>query len=490
MAFRDLREFLALLERKGQLRRIETPVSCELEITEIADRVVKAGGPALLFERVVNPRQPAGASDVPVLINAFGSSHRMAWALGLETLDDLGEKLSPVLDLVRGPLPSGFRDQLKTLWELKPLAASFPKVVGRGACQEVVHVDDASLDWLPILKCWPGDGGPFITLPLVISRDPVTGKRNVGMYRMQVYDSKTTGMHWHRHKGGASHYREGEARAQRLEVAVVLGADPATIYAATAPLPPNLDELLVAGVLRGSPLELVRCKTVDLEVPANAEIVLEGYVDPGERRLEGPFGDHTGYYSLADDYPVFHLTAITHRESPIYPTIVVGRPVQEDYFLGKATERLFLPLIQMVLPEVADVNMPAEGVFHNLVIVSIRKEHPGQAHKVMCGLWGMGQLMLAKNIVVVDHDVDVQNLSEVAWRVANNIDPRRDVTIVDGPLDALDHASPLPFFGSKLGIDATRKGPLDGHRREWPSDIVMSPEIKALVDEKWYSYGI
>jgi 4-hydroxy-3-polyprenylbenzoate decarboxylase len=489
MGFRDLREFLVFLEDKGQLRRITTPVSAELEITEIADRVVKAGGPALLFENVTGP--DGRQYGPPVLINAFGSARRMAWALGLDDLDELGLKLAPVLDLVRGPMPKGLGQQLKTLMDLRPLASAAPRVGHVGHCQEIVRTGaDATLDWLPILKCWPGDGGPFITLPLVISRDPDSGKRNVGMYRMQVFDSKTTGMHWHRHKGGADHYRAGERRKTRLEVAVAIGADPATIYSASAPLPPNLDELLVAGILNGRPLELVRCKTVDLEVPADAELILEGYVDPSERRCEGPFGDHTGYYSLADDYPVFHLTAVTHRRDPIYATIVVGRPVQEDYFLGKATERLFLPLIQMILPEVVDVNMPAEGVFHNLVIVSIKKQHPGQANKVMYGLWGMGQLMFAKHIVVVDADVDVQDLSEVAWRVTNNIDPRRDVTIVDGPLDALDHAAPLPYVGSKLGVDATRKGPLDGHHREWPEDILMTPEIKALVDEKWHSYGI
>ncbi len=489
MGFRDLREFLSFLEEKGQLRRITTPVSAHLEITEVADRVVKAGGPALLFENVTGP--DGGRYGPPVLINAFGTAKRMAWSLGLDGLDELGLKLAPVLDLVRGPMPRGLGQQLRTLMDLRPLASAAPRVGHVGHCQEVVRTGaDATLDWLPVLTCWPGDGGPFITLPLVISRDPDSGKRNVGMYRMQVFDAKTTGMHWHRHKGGADHYRAGERRGQRLEVAVAIGADPATIYSASAPLPPNLDELLVAGILNGRPLELVRCKTVDLEVPADAEIILEGYVDPAERRCEGPFGDHTGYYSLADDYPVFHLTAVTHRRDPIYATIVVGRPVQEDYFLGKATERLFLPLIQMILPEVVDVNMPAEGVFHNLVIVSIKKQHPGQAHKVMYGLWGMGQLMFAKHIVVVDADVDVQNLSEVAWRVTNNIDARRDLTIVDGPLDALDHAAPLPYVGSKLGIDATRKGPLDGHHREWPEDIVMSPEIKALVDEKWLSYGI
>ncbi|MBI2941644.1 MAG: menaquinone biosynthesis decarboxylase [Chloroflexi bacterium] len=479
----EIREFIRFLEKKGELRRITIPVDCELEITEVCDRIVTRQGPALLFENVVG-------YDVPVLINLFGSARRMAWALGLDDLDQLGQKLGKLLALAQGPLPGGLLEKLKTLRELAHLAGAAPRVVGSGPCQEVVLTDGFSLERLPILKCWPVDAGRYITLPLVITRDPATGQRNVGCYRLQVFDGQTTGMHWHRHKGGASHYREGELRQQRLEVAVALGADPATIYAGTAPFPPNVDELLVAGILRGEPVELVKCKTVDLEVPAYAEIVLEGYVDPQERRVEGPFGDHTGYYSLADEYPVLHLTAITHRRNPIYPTIVVGRPPQEDYYLGKATERLFLPLIQTVLPEVVDVNMPAEGVFHNLVIVSIRKQHPGLAQKVMFGLWGMGQMMFAKNIVVVDHDVDVQNLSEVAFRATNNVDPRRDVLIVDGPLDALDHASPLPFFGSKMGVDATRKGPLDGHPREWPADIVMSPDIVALVDRKWKSYGI
>jgi 4-hydroxy-3-polyprenylbenzoate decarboxylase len=488
MPYRDLRDFIQTLEQRGQLRRITAPVRAHLEITEIVDRVVKRGGPALLFEHVLGAE--GRRYGMPVLINTFGSARRMAWALGLESLDELPSKLGPLLDLIRGPLPSSLADKARTLWDLRPYASASPRVVGHGPCQEVVETDGASLDAIPVLTCWPEDGGPFITLPLVVSRDPATGKRNVGMYRMQVYDGKTTGMHWHRHKGGASHYREGERQAKRLEVAVAIGADPATIYAASCPLPPNVDEFLVAGILNGRPLDLVKCKTVDLEVPANAEIVLEGYVDPVERRREGPFGDHTGYYSLADDYPVFHLTCVTHRREPLYSTTVVGRPPQEDYYLGKATERLFLPLIQVVLPEVVDINMPAEGVFHNLVLVSVRKEHPGQAQKVMYGLWGMGQMMFAKHIIVLDGDVNVQDLSEVAWRVTNNVDARRDLTIVTGPLDVLDHSSPDPVFGGKVGIDATRKGPSDGHHREWPADIVMSPEIRALVDRRWAEYGI
>jgi 4-hydroxy-3-polyprenylbenzoate decarboxylase len=342
-----------------------------------------------------------------------------------------------------------------------------------------------------VLKCWPLDAGRYITLPLVISRDPQTGIQNYGTYRLQVYDRNTTGMHWQTHKVGSRHYRiSREQNADRLEVAVALGGDPASIWTGSAPLPPDLDEMVVAGFLREEGVELVRAKTVDLLVPAQAEIILEGYVVPGEERPEGPFGDHTGYYSMPDPYPVFHVTCVTQRRQPIYPTTVVGRPPMEDYYMGKVTERVFLPTIRMVLPEVVDINMPAEGVFHNLVIVSIKKEYPGQARKVMYGLWGMGLMSLAKAIIVVDHFVDVQNPSEVAWRVANNIDAANDLVFADGPVDDLDHASRTPRFGSKVGIDATRKGPEEGRQREWPPDIAMSPEIKDLVDSKWLEYGI
>ena len=481
--FRDLPHFLSFLEERQQLRRLATPVSASLEITEIADRVVKAGGPALLFENV------EGCS-VPLAINLFGTEQRMAWALGEESLDAVGQRVEKLLTLAQANLPASMFDKLKVLGDLAELASYVPKNVGHAPCQEVVNADNPSLARFPILKCWPQDGGPYLTLPLVITKDPATGKRNVGMYRLQVYDERTTGMHWHLHKGGAQHYRAAEARGQRLEVAVALGCDPATIYAATAPLPPGFDEFTFAGFLRRKALDLVRCRTVGLEVPANSEIVLEGYVEPGERRLEGPFGDHTGYYSLPDWYPVFHITCITQRQAPIYPATVVGRPPMEDYYLGKATERLFLPMIKMVIPDIVDIHMPAEGVFHNLLLVSIRKEYPAQAQKVMHAIWGFMGLMLTKAIVVVDSDVNVHDVSEVAWRVCNNVDPRRDLVFADGPLDALDHASPYPFRGSKVGIDATRKSKAEGHPREWPADIAMDPAIRQLVDRKWKEYGI
>jgi 4-hydroxy-3-polyprenylbenzoate decarboxylase len=479
--FDDLRQFIDFLEERGELRRVKVPVSAELEITEITDRISKSDhNVALLFENVTG-------YEVPVLINALGSERRMAWALGLESLDELSARLEKLLAM---DVPHSVLDKLRRLGDLLEVSRYGPKMVKKAPCQEVIESENPSLAPFPVLKCWPEDGGPFVTLPLVISRDPASGRRNVGMYRLQVYDERTTGMHWHLHKGGAAHYRHSEGKDERLEVAVALGGDPATIYAATAPLPPDIDEFLLAGWLRRAPLELVKCVSVDLEVPAHSEIVLEGYVEPGERRLEGPFGDHTGYYSLADTYPVFHITAITHRTDPIYPATVVGRPPMEDAYLGKATERLFLPLVRLMLPEIVDINMPPEGVFHNLVIVSIKKDYPGQARKAMYGLWGLGQLMFAKNIVVVDEGVNVHDLSEVAWRVTNNIDPRRDVIIVDGPLDALDHAAPQAYYGSKMGIDATAKGPLDGHPREWPRDIVMSEDVKQLVDKRWEEYGI
>lgn len=477
MAYQDLRAFMSALEQRGWLKRITTGVDAELEITEITDRVCKAGGPALLFENV-------RGYNIPVLTNAFGSPERMRLALETEDLDSIGAEL---LNILQPPeLPVTLLDKLKALPKLAQLSSYIPKNVKNGPCQEVVVRDDPSLDMLPVLKCWPEDGGPFITLPLVFTRDPQTGRRNAGMYRMQVYDGRTTGMHWHIHKDGAAHYRRVR---EPLPVAVAIGADPAVIYAATAPLPAGIDEMLFAGFLRKEPVELVRCMTVDLEVPARAEIVLEGYVNPEETHLEGPFGDHTGYYSLAGQYPVFHLTCITHRKNPIYPATIVGRPPMEDAYLGKATERIFLPLIRLQLPEIVDMNMPFEGVFHNCVLVSIKKSYPGQAKKVMCALWGMGLMMLAKLIIVVDAEVDVQNVSEVMWRVFNNIDARRDALIVDGPLDALDHSSPLPHYGSKMGLDATRKWPEEGHTREWPADIEMSNDIKELVDRKWQSYG-
>ncbi len=484
MRYKNIRDFIDLLEKKGELCRIKTPVSRDLEITEIADRTIKSGGPALLFENVQG-------YDVPVLINMFGTHRRMALALGVYDLDELTRRVRELLDLMRGP-PSGIAGKLRTLGDLVSVARTQPKTVSRAPCQEVVLTgDDVDLNIIPALKCWPLDAGRYITLPLVISHDPESGQRNVGMYRMQIYDGKTTGMHWQTHKVGAHHYRVSEEQEKdRLEVAVALGGDPATIWSGALPLPPGMDEFGVSGFIRQQAVEMVRCKTVDLEVPAQAEYALEGYIVPGELRAEGPFGDHTGYYSPAEEYPVFHVTAITHRRDPIYPTTMVGRPPTEDFFMGTATARLMLPAVQMTLPEVVDFNMPAEGVFHNLIIVSIKKEFPGHARKVMHALWGLGLLMLAKTIVVVDHFVDVQDLSEVAWRVTNNIDPRRDVVFADGPIDDLDHASPVPRYGSKMGIDATAKGALDGRTRDWPSDIVMSEEIKRLVDGKWNEYGI
>ena len=484
MKYKDLRDFIRFLEQKGDLKRITTLVSCELEIAEICDRVVKQGGPALLFENVEG-------YDIPVLINMYGTEQRMAWALGVEKLDDLVGRISELLGMVQGA-PEGIMEKLRTVGQLARIASYQPKSVGGAPCQEVVHTG-ASIDLnsFPILKCWPMDAGRYITLPMVITKDPDTGSRNVGMYRIQVYDSRTAAMHWQTHKVGTSHLRSGARQGlERLDVAVALGGDPASIWTGSAPLPPGMDEIMVAGFLREEGVEMVKARSVDLEVPAHAEIIIEGYIVPGEEAVEGPFGDHTGYYSMADTYPVFHVTCITHRQRPIYPTIIVGRPPMEDYFMGKVTERVFLPIIQAILPEVVDMNMPAEGVFHNLVIVSVRKEYPGHAQKVMYGLWGMGLMSLAKAIVVVDANVNVHDLSEVAWRVTNNMDPAQDILFTTGPLDDLDHASPTPKFGSKIGIDATNKGPMDGRMREWPPDIVMAPEVVALVDRKWAEYGL
>jgi 4-hydroxy-3-polyprenylbenzoate decarboxylase len=487
MAWKDLREFVAHLEKRDRLRRVTVPVSRDLEIAEIVDRVSKAHGDAnvaLLFERVQG-------SDVPVLANAFGSAERMAWALGVDRLDELGERAAKLLDV---RLPGTFVERLGKLGTLIDVARAAPRRVAHGPCQEIVETVNPSLAGLPILRCWPGDAGRFITLPAVFTRDRLTGARNVGMYRLQVFDDRTLGVHWQIHKGGAEHHRRAEeapgAAETRMPVAIALGGDPATIYAASAPLPPGIDEVVFAGWLRGAGVDLVRCCTVELEVPAEAEIVLEGYVDPTERRLEGPFGDHTGYYSLAREYPVFHLTAVTRRARPIYPATLVGRPPQEDYWLGKATERLFLPIIKMILPEVVDINMPAEGVFHNLVIVSIRKRYPGHARKVMTALWGMGLMALAKSIVVVSDRVDVHDLSEVAWRATGNIDPRRDLMILEGPMDDLDHAALRHRFGGKLGVDATEKGPMDDVGQPWPDEIVMTDEIRERVSRRWKDYGL
>jgi 4-hydroxy-3-polyprenylbenzoate decarboxylase len=481
LAYKDLGEFISKLEKEGELVRIKTLVDPELEITEITDRVSKMHGPALLFENV-------RGSSMPVLINAFGSEKRMAMSLGAENLDDIGKEISDWLAL-KDNLPSSMMDKLKMLPKLAELSSLMPRTVKKAPCQEIVQMEP-SLDILPVLKCWPGDAGRFITLPQVYTRDPVTGQRNAGMYRLQVFDQQTTGMHWHTHHDGAENYRKSQAAGQPIEVAVALGGDPAVTYSATAPLPPGIDELILAGFLRKKPVETVRCKTIDLEVPADAEIIIEGFVDPSERRIEGPFGDHTGYYSLADEYPVFHVKCITHRKNPIYPATIVGKPPQEDCYMALATERIFLPLLKFQLPEIVDMHLPMEGVFHNCVFVSIKKTFPGQAKKIMSSLWGTGQMMFAKFIIVVDEDVNVMDASEVMWRVFNNVDPKRDTMIVEGPLDVLDHSAPLALVGSKMGFDATRKLMAEGHPRQWPEDIVMSQDIITMVTEKWRDYGI
>jgi 4-hydroxy-3-polyprenylbenzoate decarboxylase len=526
LAYNDLREWIAALEKAGELKRIRTEVDPILEVTEITDRVSKGaatkygrpGGPALLFENV------KGGNGIPLLINQFGSERRMQLALGVDRLDEIAERIRQLLNMKS---PEGFLEKLKMLPKLADMGKFFPKIVATGPCKEVIKKNNLSLLDLPVLQCWPQDAGRFITLPCVITRDPKTGKRNVGMYRMQVYDATTAGMHWQRQKVAAEHYRDrlrmaaaqagGEAnRAQdvrsgvaimarsgggsmlvegdkptgTMEVAVAIGTEPALTFSAIVPAPPEVEEFIVAGLLRQKPVELVKCETVDLEVPATAEIVLEGYVRLDELKTEGPFGDHTGFYSLEDQYPVFHLTCITHRKNPIYATTIVGKPPMEDAWMGKAVERIFLPLMKLTLPEIVDVNLPVEGIFHNLMIVSIRKSYPGHARKVMNGIWSLGQAMFTKCIVVVDEDVNVQDIGDVVLKVFNNIDPERDIQFTLGPVDSLDHASRLPNFGSKMGIDATRKWPTEGFIRPWPDEILMDNKTKALVDKKWKELGI
>lgn len=482
--YRSLQEFIQAIDEAGELKRISAEVDPRLEVTEIADRVMKqtAGGAALLFENVKG-------SDIPLGINLFGSSKRMAMALGVEALDDIGDRLSEMLKL---EVPDSLMGKLAMLPMLKEMASFPPRSVRSGACQEVVlQGDDIDLSALPVMTCWPDDGGPYITLPLVITKDPENGIRNVGMYRMQVIDRNTTAMHWQRHKVGARHFELARQKGERMEVAVALGGDPATMFSATAPLPPVIDEFIFTGFLRRRPMELVKGVTVDLEVPAEAEIVLEGYVDPTEDLiLEGPFGDHTGFYSLADYYPAFHVTAVTMRRNPVYPSTIVGKPPMEDYYLGHATERIFLPLTRLIMPEIVDYHMPAEGIFHNLVFVSIDKSYPGHAYKVMNGLWGAGQMMLAKVIVIVDKDVNVQDSQEAWWVALNNIDPERDVRFTPGPVDVLDHASSAFTFGTKMGIDGTKKWPEEGFDREWPEKIVMSEEVREKVDGMWGVLGL
>ncbi len=548
MAYEDLRDWIKTLEKQGELKRIREEVSPELEITEITDRVSKIGarghsdangkaapvkyspgGPALLFENV------KGHPGHKVLINQFGSERRMALALGVERVDEIAARISGLMNVK--PPTGGLFDKLKMLPQLAELANVFPKTVAAkdAPCKEVILRENFDLNAFPILKCWPLDGGRFITLPCVHTRDPKTGKRNIGMYRMQVYDGRTTGMHWQRQKVAAEHYRNAlraaassdrsddpraasvemmaesaggsvsipdgptgglpsvvlsKQKGSRLEVAVAIGTDPATTFSAIVPAPPEVEEFMIAGFLRGKPVEIVKCETVELEVPARAEIILEGYVELGEMRAEGPFGDHTGFYTMTDEYPVFHLTCITHRKDPIYDATIVGKPPMEDAWMGHAVERIFLPAMKMTIPELVDIHLPVEAVFHNLMIVSIRKSYPGHARKVMNAIWSLGQAMFTKCVVVVDEDCDVHDTGEVVLRVANNIDPERDIQFTLGPVDSLDHASRMPNYGSKMGIDATRKWKAEGFNRPWPAMIEMDAATKAKIDAMWAKLGI
>ena len=543
MAFDDLRDWIKRLDKAGELVRIREEVDPILEMAEITDRASKAGrkggvkgyqagGPALLFERV------KGYPGARVLMNQFGSEKRMRMALEVDSLDQVAGRIE---ELMQQKSPDSLLDKLKMLPKLAEVGKFFPKtVLARHApCKEVILRENFNVLDFPVLQCWPLDGGRFITLPLVITRDPKHGKRNMGMYRMQVYDGQTTGMHWQRQKVAAEHLRDrlrrdaergatgdplaarvqamaetaggtqlpqnpgmrlpqmpqaqtvqAKAVENRMEVAVAIGTDPATTFSAIVPAPPEVEEFIIAGFLRQQPLELVKCETVDLEVPAHAEIVLEGYVLLDELRSEGPFGDHTGFYTLPDDYPVFHITCITHRKDPIYAATIVGKPPMEDAWMGKAVERIFLPLMRLTIPEIVDINLPADGVFHNLMIVSIRKSYAGQARKVMNGIWALGQAMFTKVIVVVDEDCDVQDLGEVTLRTANNIDPERDIQFTIGPVDSLDHASRLPNYGSKMGIDATRKWSAEGFTRPWPPMIEMDRETRQRVDSIWKKLGL
>lgn len=479
--YKDLNAFIDKLKVQNELLEINTPVSCELEITEITDRASKSinfPNKAILFNNVEG-------YNVPVLTNAFGSYERMRLALGGLYPIEIAKRIESFL---KTDFKDGWSDKVTMLPKLMEIVNIPPKIINYAPCQEVVITDtnQPMLDKLPILKCWPEDGGPFITLPIVITKDPKTKTRNLGMYRLQKYSNTSTGMHWHPHHDGAKNYLK--YKNATMEVAVSIGPDPAITYAATAPLPGGIDETYFAGFLRNKPVELVKCKTIDLEVPANSQIILEGFIDLNESRIEGPFGDHTGYYSLEDKFPIFHLTAITHKKDFIYPATIVGKPPQEDCYMGKATEQIFLPLIKQIIPEIIDINLPIEGVFHNCAIISIDKTYAGQARKVISGIWGLGQLMFTKFVIIVDIDVNVHNLSEVSWKVFNNTDPKRDCIILDGPVDILDHASPIMGYGSKMGIDATKKSLQEGHSRIWPNEITMSNDIINKVNSKLKEY--
>src|SRR5580692_4195645 len=483
MTYDGMADFVATLERRGELVRIRRPVDPFLEVSAIADRVMKAGGPALLFERV-------GVSPYPVLINAYGSRARMSTALGVLDLEEHARAIESMVHARPGLSAAGIASAVLSIPDLLSLA---PRGVTEAPCQEVVQTgDDVDLDALPILTSWPDDGGPFITLPSVITRDPDTGARNIGMYRMQRIDRRTTAMHWQVHKTGARHFRRAkELGLRRLDVAVALGGDPALTYAATAPLPDGIDEWTFAGFLRKSAVKTVACKTVALEVPADADFVLEGYVDPSEPLFdEGPFGDHTGYYTPVDRFPRFHVTALTRRRDAVYPCTIVGPPPMEDGWLGKATERLFLPLLRTMFPEILDMNLPVHGAFHNLVLVSIKKQYPMHAARLAHGLWGSGQMSFSKVICVVDEDVDVQNEAQVAWRLLANLDPQRDVSFVQGPIDQLDHGANQALYGGKMAIDGTRKWKEEGYAREWPEVLSMSRGVEERVDAMWSDLGL
>ncbi|WP_307814477.1 menaquinone biosynthesis decarboxylase [Glycomyces sp. YM15] len=479
--YADLQAFLAALEADGDLKRITAEVDPHLEISEITQRVIRAGGPALLFEN------PAG-SDIPVAINLFGTEERMAKALGVDSLGEIGDRIGA---LAKPELPvgwAGIRDGLGKLLQLKSVP---PKKIRKAPCQEVVFTgDDVDLNMLPGLQVWPGDGGVFHNFGLTHTKHPETGKRNVGLYRLQQHDERSIGLHWQIHKNSTSHYAEAEKRGERLPVAIAIGPDPVMAYAATAPLPPDIDEYLFAGFLRGERVEMVDCLTVPLQVPANSQIVLEGWAEPGERLPEGPFGDHTGFYTPVEPFPVMRIQAMTMRQKPIYHTIVTSAPPQEDHGLGKATERIFLPLIKIMVPEIIDYDMPAAGVFHNCVIVSIDKKYPKQAQKVMSAIWGLQQMSHTKLIVVVDADCDVHDYREVAWRALGNVDYSRDLLLTEGPVDHLDHASYQQFWGGKAGIDATAKWPEEGYTRGWPEAMRMSSAVTAAVDRRWKEYGL
>ncbi len=490
MPLNSLRQFVSALEEQGELVRISHPVRAKLEIAEIADRVMKSpgGGPALLFEHVL--LDDGERSPIPVVINVFGSMTRMCLAFGVDDLDSIGDRIT---DLLSPKVPEGLLGKLAMVPKLAEVAKFPPRSrKGKAPCQQIVlEGEDCDMTRLPILTTWPQDGGPYLTLPLVITRDPQTGIRNVGMYRVQALGPRSLAMHWQRHKVGAAHWREMAARGERMPVAIALGGDPASIYSGSAPLPPTIDEFIFAGFLRKAPVELVKAKTCDLDVPAEADIVIEGYIDPSEDLvLEGPFGDHTGFYSLADYYPKVHVTAITQRADPLYPATLVGRPPMEDYYMGHATERIFLPLLRLTVPEIVDYHMPAPGIFHNLVFVAIDKQYPGQAYKVMNAMWGAGLMSLAKVIVVVDKDVNVRDPDEAWWIALNNIDPERDVRFTMGPVDVLDHASREFTYGSKMGIDGTRKWADEGYHREWPELITMDDATKASIDKMWPHLGI